>query len=268
MKRKVLASFVVVLVIGALAGLPMTAGSAPASRIDVTVTPPTGSATTSFVIGFRAPDRTGRHGVNERHYVLSASGPPSPGCVASVDQRLAYARRGALVEVRLDPARLGGSWCPGTFRGLIQELQARACPTRSPCHTHASLVATIGRFTIEVTAGGGDTTPPTFAGLQSAFACTPGPQRPGQTTPFTLTWQAATDDVTPSSQIVYDVYLATAAGGENFAQPTWTTGPGVTSYRTPGLASHGSFYFVVRSRDQAGNEDHNTVEVRGVDPCL
>ena len=261
------ASFVVV-VIGALTGLPRAAGTTPPSPIDVTVTPPTGSATTGFVIGFRAPDRTGRFGVNERYDVLSASGPQGPGCVASVDQRLAYASRNALVEVRLDPTRLGGGWCPGTFRGLIRELQARVCPTRSPCHAQARLVATIGRFTIEVTAVPGDTAPPTFAGLQSAFACTPGPQQPGQTTPFTLTWQAATDDVTPSSQIVYDVYMATTPGGENFAQPTWTTRPGVTSYRTPGLPSHGSFYFVVRSRDQAGNEDHNTVEVRGVDPCL
>jgi hypothetical protein len=114
----------------------------------------------------------------------------------------------------------------------------------------------------------GDTTPPRFAGLQSAFACTPGPQRPGQTTPFNLSWEGAVDDVTPPAQIIYDVYLATEAGGEDFAHPTWSTEPGVTSFRTPGLASHGSFYFVVRARDAAGNEDDNLVERHGVDPCL
>jgi hypothetical protein len=113
-----------------------------------------------------------------------------------------------------------------------------------------------------------DNTPPKFAGLQQAFACTPGPQSPGQTTPFTLSWEAAADDVTPPALIVYDIYLATTPGGEDFSQPTWTTPPGATSYRTPGLPSHGSFYFVVRARDQAGNEDGNTVERRGVDPCL
>ena len=43
---------------------------------------------------------------------------------------------------------------------------------------------------------------------------------------------------------------------------------GATSFRTPGLASHGTFYFVVRARDTVGNEDHNTIERRGVDPCL
>ena len=113
-----------------------------------------------------------------------------------------------------------------------------------------------------------DTTAPAFAGLQRAFACTPGPQRPGQTTPFTLTWTAATDDVTPSSQIVYDVFISTTAGGEDYSRPNWTTPPGATQFRTPGLASHGTFYFVVRARDQAGNEDQNRVERRGIDPCV
>jgi hypothetical protein len=117
-------------------------------------------------------------------------------------------------------------------------------------------------------APGTDATPPVFAGLQGAFACTPGPQRPGQTTPFTLSWEAATDDVTPSSQIVYDIYLASTSGGENFSKPTWVTEPGATTFRTPGLPSHGTFYFVVRARDRAGNEDRNTLERLGSDPCL
>lgn len=114
----------------------------------------------------------------------------------------------------------------------------------------------------------GDETPPTFPGLQSAFACTPGPQRPGQTTPFNLSWEPAVDDTTPPAAIVYDVYLATEPGGEDFAHPTWTTDPGATGFRTPGLVSHGSFYFVVRARDLAGNEDANVVERHGVDPCV
>ena len=116
--------------------------------------------------------------------------------------------------------------------------------------------------------GPGDHSAPKFGGLQSAFACTPGPQRPGQTTPFNLSWEAAVDDVTPPALIVYEIYLATTPGGEDFANPTWTSEPGATSFRTPGLPSHGSFYFVVRARDTAGNEDANLVERHGVDPCL
>jgi len=108
-------------------------------------------------------------------------------------------------------------------------------------------------------AGGG--TPPSFEGLQSASACSP-VARP---TPFHLTWKPATDPVTPSSQIVYDIFLSHTRGGEDFSRPTWTTAPGVTSFETPSVSEPA--YFVVRARDQAGNEDQNTVEREGQDPC-
>jgi hypothetical protein len=107
--------------------------------------------------------------------------------------------------------------------------------------------------------GGG--TPPSFEGLQGAFACSP-IARPW---PFKLTWKAATDNVTPSSRIVYDIFLSHTRGGEDFSHPTWTTAPGVTSFETPPLNEPS--YFVVRARDQAGNEDQNTVERVGEDPC-
>jgi hypothetical protein len=126
----------------------------------------------------------------------------------------------------------------------------------------------VDRFGFEVVRAGADATPPVFAGIKTATACTPGPQRPGQTTPFTLTWDPASDNTTPRAEIVYDVYESGTAGGEDFAHPSWTTAPGVTSFRTPGLPSHGTFYFVVRARDQAGNEDANRVELLGSDPCL
>ncbi len=144
------------------------------------------------------------------------------------------------------------------------------CPHHLLCPTFAVLRGTVGRFAFRVASTGpgpGVGTGPVFAGLKQAFACTPGPQRPGETTPYTLSWQPATDDQTASSQIVYDVYYATQSGGEDFASPTWVTQPGVTSFRTPGLPSHGAAYFVVRARDQAGREDQNTVEKPGTDPC-
>jgi hypothetical protein len=169
------------------------------------------------------------------------------------------------VSVRISPDT--SPWCAGTYVGQVEEIAAPVCAKGTACPAFVRLVATIGRLRFTVRAGAGAAAP-IFSGLAKAFACTPGPQRPGETTPFTLSWQAATDASTPSSQIVYDVYLATTSGGEDFATPTWTTAPGVTSFRTPGLASHGSFYFVVRARDTAGNEDRNGVEVHGVDPCL
>jgi hypothetical protein len=123
---------------------------------------------------------------------------------------------------------------------------------------------TIARFELSVR----DVTPPLFAGLERAFACTPGPQRPGETTPYTLTWKAATDNLTPSARIVYDIYYSPTSRGENFSRPSWTTPPGATGFRTPGLPSHSSAYFVVRARDAAANEDANTLQRAGVDPCV
>ena len=113
-----------------------------------------------------------------------------------------------------------------------------------------------------------DQTPPTFAGLKSATTCIPGPIGPERTSSYRLSWEAATDNVTPSSKIIYNVYQATTAGGENFSQPTYTTAAGVTSFDTPQLSSVKTFYFVVRARDQAGNEDSNTVERQGQNLCV
>jgi hypothetical protein len=248
---------------------------AASSRVHVAVTPATGSPKTTFVLSFRAPERTGLYGSSQRHDVLTASASASArGCITSLDIHVRDAGAGTQVRVTLAPRRLGGSWCSGTYHGRIEEVQTAVCPSGGLCPTYVLLRGVVGRFALNIrdTSPGpppaiADTTPPIFAGLQRAFACTPGAQRPGQTTPFTLSWQAATDDVTPSSQIVYDVYLAATPGAEDFSTPTWTTPPGVTSYRTPGLPSHGSFYFVVRARDSAGNLDHNTLEQRGVDPC-
>jgi hypothetical protein len=241
--------------------------------VHVRVSPATGSPQTTFALGFRAPERTGRFRSIQRHDTLTAAAQtPAHGCIATVAVRVPDARAGAQVRVSLVPGRLGGHWCTGSYHGRIEELQTPVCPRGKACPAFILLRGVVGRFSLIVRGGqpapiNGDTKPPSFTGLQRAFACTPGPQRPGQTTPYNLSWQAASDDVTPSSQIVYDVYLASMPGGEDFSKPTWTTPAGVTGYTTPGLASHGTFYFVVRARDGAGNREANRVELRGVDPC-
>jgi hypothetical protein len=244
------------------------------AQTKVTVTPTVGSPPTRFVLSFVAPARTGVLGSLERRYEVRAVGPQSPGCgTASAFAEVPPTRKGQHVSVALAPGGLGG-WCVGTFRGRVQESDGPVCRKGRPCPRFKSTLRTVGRFSFRVappatgTTPAGDATPPTFTGLQSAFACTPGPQRPGQTTPFTLSWQPAADDLTPAAAIVYDVFESSTPGGENYATPTWTTPPGITSFKTPGLPSHGTFYFVVRARDQAGNEDHNQVERRGSDPCL
>jgi hypothetical protein len=112
-----------------------------------------------------------------------------------------------------------------------------------------------------------DRTPPTFAGLLSATTCIPGPID-GQTASYQLSWDPATDDVTPSKQIVYDIYQATKSGGEDFSAATYTVRHGATSFTTPPLPANQQFYFVVRARDRAGNEDSNLVEREGVNLCV
>jgi hypothetical protein len=113
-----------------------------------------------------------------------------------------------------------------------------------------------------------DTTPPKFAGLKSATTCIPGPIGGGRTTSYHLSWDPASDNRTPTSQIVYDIYRATKPGGENFSMPTYTTAAGATSFDTPPLPTDQTFYFVVRARDKAGNRDSNTVERQGQNLCV
>ena len=113
-----------------------------------------------------------------------------------------------------------------------------------------------------------DHTPPTFAGLKSATTCVPGPIGGGRTTSYTLRWDAATDNVSPSSTIVYLVYQANAPGSEDFSTPTYTTAAGATSFATPPLLADKPVYFVVRAQDQAGKIDRNTVERQGQNLCV
>jgi hypothetical protein len=61
-----------------------------------------------------------------------------------------------------------------------------------------------------------------------------------------LTWQPASDDIAPSSQIRYDVFYPPTPHDGDFSRPNWTTAAGVTSFWTPGLPSHAS------ARDAAG----------------
>jgi hypothetical protein len=112
-----------------------------------------------------------------------------------------------------------------------------------------------------------DHTPPVFAGLASATTCIGGPIGSGISSSYHLSWEAATDDLTRARRISYEVYQASKPGGEDFSQPTYQTSRGATSFDTPKLPSDETFYFVVRARDRAGNEDSNTIEREGVNLC-
>lgn len=107
-----------------------------------------------------------------------------------------------------------------------------------------------------------------FAGLESATTCIGGPIGEGRTSSYHLSWQPAGRGKKMRAQIVYEVYQASTPGGEHFSKPTYTTAPGVTSFDTPQLPTVQAFYFVVRARTRAGNEDANKVERAGQNLCL
>ena len=96
-----------------------------------------------------------------------------------------------------------------------------------------------------------DTTPPTFAGLQSGD--------PVNDTSVWLRWSAASDDSTPSSAIDYLVFHATTSGGQDFGTPDEVVTGDLTA-EVQDLAPGSFHYFVVRARDGAGNTETNAVE--------
>lgn len=117
----------------------------------VHVTPPTGSPTTTFVLSFRAPERTGLYGASQRHDSLTASPPASArGCITMLDVGVPDAAAGALVRVTLAPRRLGGSWCAGTYHGQIEEVQTAVCRGGEVCPAYVLLRGVVGRFVLHV----------------------------------------------------------------------------------------------------------------------
>jgi CARDB len=115
----------------------------------------------------------------------------------------------------------------------------------------------------------GDVTPPKFAGLRRATTCIPGPSGgPVRNSPYGLAWSPADDDITPESQIVYEIYAATTSGSEDFGNATYVTEPGATTFVTPPLPDNVGHYFIVRARDRAGNRDQNKVERPGENLCV
>ncbi len=101
-----------------------------------------------------------------------------------------------------------------------------------------------------------DTGAPAFTGVTKA--------EPAAGGSVTLSWDAAQDDLTPKEGLTYLAYASDTAGGENFAIPDAVSDPGATSVVVKGLPKpNGSYFFVVRARDAAGNVDLNKKEVAG-----
>ena len=102
-----------------------------------------------------------------------------------------------------------------------------------------------------------DGTPPTFSGPN-----TDPKSYQLDSTMITLSWPAATDDLSDSNRIVYYVYTATTTGSQDFtAPPVAKSDPGTLTVPVSGLISNTQYYFVVRAVDEAGNIDQNMNEL-------
>jgi hypothetical protein len=118
----------------------------------LTVTPATGAPTTVFEVRFTAPASTGTTGGSRRGFQLGVSGPHRTGCVGAGSMALPSAARGAILSVGLDPAKLGGRWCPGTYLARVDELQGPVCSPGMVCPQFVRVVAIVGRVQFRVLA--------------------------------------------------------------------------------------------------------------------
>jgi hypothetical protein len=99
---------------------------------------------------------------------------------------------------------------------------------------------------------GPDTVPPVFKGCVAATQV--------QALTIADSWVPATDDVSDPANITYDVYSSTTSGKYDFTTP-FAVVKGQSEAVITGLQPSTQYYFVCRAKDEAGNEDQNTVEV-------
>jgi hypothetical protein len=98
---------------------------------------------------------------------------------------------------------------------------------------------------------GPDTTPPEFAGCKSAYADTAGSA--------IVSWEPATDDTTPSTELVYDIYASPDDVHFDFTKPA-ASQTSASTVTVTGLESNTVWHFICRARDFTGNEDKNVVQ--------
>ncbi|HLG18984.1 MAG TPA: fibronectin type III domain-containing protein [Bdellovibrionota bacterium] len=120
----------------------------------------------------------------------------------------------------------------------------RACDGKGNCDTNSA------QKSATTFLSSSDTTPPSFSGLVSATAI--------NSNQIDLAWNPATDDVTSTGQIVYEIYRSTTSS-ITYSAPLATTSPGVTSFSATSLSADTTYLFAVRAKDAAGNRDSNTV---------
>lgn len=139
----------------------------------------------------------------------------------------------------------GADWARSLTAGMQLTAQTGAVPGKPVAAPPAKLEEISEDFV--------DATPPAFSGASTIARPT--------TTSVKVTWNGATDDVTPAAEILYDLYLAKTSGGQKFEEPSATSFPGASSYTFDKLLPTSHYFVVVRARDATGNRDGNAQQV-------
>jgi hypothetical protein len=134
------------------AGTSTSSGARSPANGHLTVTPTSGHRSTPFTFSFTAPQTAGRNGTVQTVYALAVSAPPHPGCLADRTVSVGHAVKGTEVAVTLDPVKLGGVWCQGTYNARVTEVQEPYCTPGTMCPQFVRVVGTVGRTTFRVTA--------------------------------------------------------------------------------------------------------------------
>lgn len=121
--------------------------------------------------------------------------------------------------------------------------------------TSAGGSGAIGGGTASGAGGTASNLPPKFGGISSVS--------PASETSLLVTWDPANDDTTPPSELVYQVYVATEAGAQDFTKPLVSSAPGAYFSQLTGLDAGGTYHVVVRAQDADDSIDDNTVELSG-----
>ncbi len=233
-----------------------------------------------FVV--RAEDRAGQRECNEVE--VEATPTPITGCIdyatwiqPMFDANCSSCHGGATADLRrglrldsLDGVRAGGlsgqviEACRPE-RSLLYLKISEALPVqghRMPYRAPALNDAQITRVRMwieqgasascpEVPATCADTTAPTFSGAASATVAGDDME---------VCWPPASDDVSEATALRYAVYWGHAAGAEDYRWTRFVTDPGASCTTIRGAAPDQTYCFVVRARDEAGNEDDNATE--------
>jgi hypothetical protein len=124
--------------------------SAGSGSRGLTISPSSGGPATAFSLSFTAPDSTGRSGNTSLAYDVAAAGPSGAGCLPTASAGAPPATKGGQVSVTLDPARLGGQWCPGTYTVKVTEIQRPVCLPGTMCPQYIRVVANVATGTFRV----------------------------------------------------------------------------------------------------------------------